>query len=169
MFKEKFGMFDRMRMKLGKGFSDGLNLSMDREQNVIIKLFGPDGKQKDERRIHNTVKDAGKYGAAAQILATPALVKPGWMELGISTPGATLLGSHIAGSRVALTSKTRTNAIVTMVGDWIAGVGTGAITEAGVFDVVTENTVNMWLCTSFDVINKGDLDTLSVNWALTFG
>lgn len=168
MFKEKFGMFDRMRMKLGKGFSDELNLSMDREQNVIIKLFGPDGRLKDVRKVHNTVTDAGKYGAAAQILETPAYNKPGWMELGEGTGGVTLLDDYITDSRVALTSKERTDAIVTMVGDWIAGVGTRPITEAGVFDVVTQNTVNMWLYADFDVINKGQYDTLSISWTLTY-
>jgi len=61
-----------------------------------------------------------------------------------------------------------TTNVVTMVGDFAAGVGTGAVTEAGIFDVVTQNTVNMWVSASFSVVNKGALDTLSISWTLTF-
>jgi hypothetical protein len=89
----------------------------------------------------------------------------GWMAIGTGSPAATLLGAEVA--RVAFTSKTRSGAIVTVVGDYAAGTGTGAITEAGTFDVVTANTVNMWMSASFAVINKGALDTLSITWTLT--
>lgn len=141
---------------------DGLEI----QDNVHIVLRGPDGKIKHES-THNTVTTAGKQGAADQILASPTLAKPGWMAIGTGSPAATLLGTEI--DRNALTSKTRgANAIVTMVGDWAAGDGTGAITEAGIFDVVTANTVNMWTSASFSVINKGALDTLSISWTLTF-
>jgi hypothetical protein len=54
-----------------------------------------------------------------------------------------------------------------MVGDWAAGTGTGAITEAGIFDVVTQNTVNMWCYATFAVINKLATDSLKITWTLT--
>jgi len=130
-----------------------------------ITLKDENGKVKEEREIENTVTTAGKYGIADQILASPTLAKVGWMAIGTGTPAATLLGAEI--DRNALTSKTRSNAIVTMVGDWAAGDGTGAITEAGLFDVVTANTVNMWCSASFSVINKAAGDTLSISWTLT--
>ncbi len=168
MFVGKMGVMDRMKMVFKKPFESMLYLSPGPESNVLVQLVGPHGHLKDERRIHNTVTTAGKYGAAAQVLDTPDLDLPGWMELGEGTGGTTKLNDYIASSRVALTSKTRTNAIVTMVGDWAADVGTGAITEIGVFDVVTEDTVNMWMYTSFSVVNKGALDTLSATWTLTF-
>lgn len=136
------------------------------EENVYIVLFGPDGKIKETRTLHNTVTTAGKQGAADQILAAPTLAKPGWMAIGTGSPAATLLGAEI--DRNALTSKTRAGAVVTMVGDWAAGDGTGAITEAGIFDIVTANTVNMWTSASFAVINKLAADTLNISWTLTF-
>jgi len=132
--------------------------------NVKIVLRGPDGKIKHSS-VHNTVTTAGKNGLADQVLAAPTLPKPGWMAIGTGAPAATLLGAEI--SRVALTSKLRSNAVVTMVGDWAAGTGTGAITEAGVFDVVTANTVNMWMSASFAVVNKLAGDTLQISWTLT--
>jgi hypothetical protein len=135
-------------------------------ENVYIVLYGPSGEIKDVREIHNTVTTAGKNGAADQLLASPTLVKPGWMAVGTGSPAATLLGTETA--RVAFTSKTRSGAVVTMVGDFPAGTATGALTEAGTFDVVTANTVNMWTSTSYSVINKGASDTLSVSWTLTF-
>lgn len=131
---------------------------------TIVKLFGPDGNLKDERIFHNTVTTAGKNGAADQILASPTLGKPTHMAIGTGTPTGTALQTEL--DRNALTSKTRSNAVVTMVGDWAAGDGTGAITEAGVFDA--SSTGNMWMSASFSVINKAAADTLSISWTLTF-
>jgi hypothetical protein len=139
--------------------------SLGLKGEITLTLRGPDGKLKQVVKA-NTVTSAGKAGAADQILASPTLAKPGWMAVGTGSPAATLLGTEI--DRNALTSKTRSTNVVTFVGDWAAGDATGAITEAGVFDVVTANTVNMWLSASFAVINKGASDTLNISWTLTF-
>ena len=132
--------------------------------HITLVLRGPDGNVKQVEKS-NLVTTAGKNGIADQILAAPTLAKPGWMAIGTGSPAATLLGAEI--DRNALTSKTRSGAVVTMVGDWAAGDGTGAITEAGIFDVVTANTVNMWASASFSVVNKAAGDTLSISWTLT--
>lgn len=121
------------------------------------------GRVKDSRIIHNTVEAAGKAGIADQILASPTLGKPTHMAIGTGTGGTTSLTTEL--DRNALTSKTRSSAVVTMQGDWAAGDGTGAITEAGVFDASSSG--NMWLYNSFSVINKGASDTLSIVWTLT--
>lgn len=159
--EDKLKVEDKLSLKTGKGFIDSLTL----DANMHLILRNEHGKIKDERFIHNTVTTAGKAGIADQIIASPTLSKPGWMAIGTGSPAATLLGTEI--DRNALTSKTRSGAVVTMQGDWAAGDGTGAITEAGIFDVVTANTVNMWTSASFSVINKGALDTLSIVWTLT--
>ena len=45
------------------------------------------------------------------------------------------------------------------------GDATGAVTEAGIFNAATSGTM---LCrTTFDVINKGASDTMSVTWTIT--
>jgi hypothetical protein len=162
--KDGLGMIDRMLKLFGKGMADESRVTA----NMKLELYGADGQLKDVREVHNTVTTAGKNGAADQVLATPSLSKPGWMEVGTGTPSGTLLGAYISGSRTALDSKTRSGAVVTMICTFAAGVGTGAITEAGVFDVVTQNTVNMWLSASFSVINKAAGDSLVVTWTLTF-
>jgi len=116
-----------------------------------------------------SVTTAGKNGIADQLLASPtgtsAAGKPTHMAIGTGSPASTLLGTENA--RVAFTSKTRSGAVVTMVGDYAAGTGTGAITECGLFDVVTANTVNMIASQSFSAINKAAGDTLSVSYTLT--
>jgi hypothetical protein len=130
---------------------------------LTLVLRGPDGKVK-ETRVTNTVTTAGKQGAADQILASPSLSKPTHMAVGTGSPGASALGTET--DRNALTSKTRSGAVVTMVGDWAAGDATGALTEAGVFDAAS--TGNMWLSASFSVVNKAAGDTLSISWTLTY-
>jgi len=130
-----------------------------------VKLLDKDGKVKDERKIQNTVTTAGKNGIADQIIASPTLGKPTHMAIGTGTPGSNALGTEL--DRNALTSKTRSSNVVTMVGDWAAGDGTGAITEAGIFDAASAG--NMWCSASFSTINKGASDTLSITWTLTIG
>jgi hypothetical protein len=145
----------------------GFNEEFTPMANMRLELFDKDGNLKDVREVHNTVTTAGKNGLADQVLASPTLPKMGWMELGTGTGGTTLLNAYITGSRVAFTSKTRNTNVVTVVGTFGAGVGTGAITEAGTFDVVTQNTVNLWMYSTFAAINKGSSDSLVVTWTLT--
>ena len=131
--------------------------------NMVATLRDKDGNIK-EIRVANTVTTAGKNGAADQLLASPTLGKPTHMAVGTGTPTGTALGTEL--DRNALTSKTRSTNVVTMVGDWAAGDGTGAITEAGIFDAAS--TGNMWVSASFSVINKAAGDTLNISWTLTF-
>ena len=155
---------DKVKMGFGKVFGSEQKVSA----NLVATLIGPDGLIKDVRTVHNTVTNAGKYGAADQVLASPSLTKPGWMEVGTGTGGTTKLNTYVAGSRTALDSKTRSDAVVTMICTFGAGVGTGALTEAGIFDVVTQDTVNMWCYATFAAINKAAGDSLVITWTLTY-
>jgi hypothetical protein len=129
--------------------------------DIIVK--SADGSVKDERHIHNTTTNAGKYGLADQILASPSLGKPTHMAVGTGTPSSTALGTE--SDRNAFTSKTRNNAVVTIIGDWAAGDATATITEAGLFDAAS--TGNMWASASFSAITKAAGDTLQITWTLT--
>lgn len=131
--------------------------------NVELILRDANGNIKDTRQIHNSVQTAGKNMIADRLLAAPTLGVPTHMAIGTGTGGTTTLTTEL--DRNALTSKNRSNAVVTMVGDWAAGDGTGAITEAGIFDASSSG--NMHCYTSFSVINKGASDTLSISWTLT--
>jgi hypothetical protein len=121
------------------------------------------GNIKQVVHVYNTFTTAGKNGLADQMLASPTLGKPTHMAVGTSTGGTT--GLTTENDRNALTSKTRSGAVVTMVGDWAAGDATASLTEAGVFDA--SSTGNMWLYTSFGVVTKGASDTFQISWTFT--
>lgn len=132
--------------------------------HVGIKLYDQNtGEIKAQRKLYNTVTTAGKNGIADQILAAPTLGKPTHMAVGTGTGGTTALTTEV--DRNALTSKTRSGAVVTMQGDWAAGDATAALTEAGVLTASTAG--DLWLYTTFAVVNKGANDALTITWTLT--
>lgn len=144
--------------------SDGIKAnSQELEYTMHAVLRDKLGNIKAEREIHNTVTTNGKNMIADRLLASPTLGVPTHMEIGTGSPAANALGTAL--DRNALTSKNRSGAVVTMIADWAAGDGTGAITEAGVFDAGSGG--NMHLSSSFSAINKAASDTLSITWTLT--
>lgn len=163
MFEERMSCTDKISMGLNRGIPE----EVWPKTNMKLELFDEFGNLKETREVHNTVTTAGKNGVAAQCASSPGLAKAGWMEVGTGSPTATLLGAYISGSRTACSSYTTTNNVVTYVCTFGAGVGTGAITEAGTFNVVTQNTVDMWMSASFAVINKLAADSLVITWTLT--
>jgi hypothetical protein len=158
---------DKVYMEAGKGFRDDLKMN----GHFYACLYGENGDLKDTREVLNTVTVLGHKMSADQLLASPAVAKPGWMEVGTGTgqtAASTTLAAYISGSRTALDSKTRGANARTMVCTMGAGVGTGAITEAGIFNVVTQNTTDLLCYSSFAVVNKGASDSLVITWTLTF-
>lgn len=129
------------------------------------------GEVKDSREIKNLVVTSGKTFIAAAILKTttnsPAAMTH--MELGTGTTAAavgdTALQTALASSRVALSSATSSTNVTTYVASFPAGTGTGAVTEAGVFNASSAGTM---LCrTVFSVVNKGANDAMTITWAIT--
>lgn len=126
-------------------------------------------KQQDE---HNLVVNTGLAYIASRIKDATA----GTMtHMGVGTGSAPAAAADTAlgialGARVGLDSTTivtttATNDSVQYIATFGAGVSTGAITEAGIFNNVTAGTM---LCrTVFAVINKGALDTLVITWKVT--
>ncbi len=124
-----------------------------------------------EQNEHNLVVSAGLAYIASRMKDTTASVMS-HMAVGAGTTAAaaadTALGSQLG--RVALDSTAIVTTAVTgdsvqYVATFPAGTGTGAVTEAGVFNNSTGGTM---LCrTVFPVINKGALDTLTITWKVT--
>ena len=150
------------------------------EDNFLAELFDENGVKQDERKKSNTVYWAKQTTINNLQTSVAAMATPGWMAVGtgalagVSAQATDKLTAEIAGARVALTSKTQTantSAVLTMVGTFGAAVGTGALIEAGVFTVVTDNTVAaatpMQYATTFSVINKGASDSLVITWTYT--
>jgi hypothetical protein len=142
-------------------FQDALKVTGD----VAIKLYNKDGSLKDEREIKNLVVTVGKTFIASRITSTTTAMSH--MAIGSGAVAAaaanTTLGTELG--RVALASATSSGAVVTYTASFPAGTGTGAVTEAGVFNASSAGTL---LCrTVFAVVNKGADDSMSITWQVT--
>ncbi len=138
---------------------------------LLIQHYDENGNLKEERQLKNLVVTAGKNFIASRLGSASSAVM-GWIEVGTSNTapavGNTTLSAPVAGSRTALTSLTSgvptANAIrhIVTLG---AGVGTGALVEAGIFNASSAGTM---LCrTTFGVITKGAGDAIVITWDLT--
>jgi hypothetical protein len=94
------------------------------------------------------------------------------MAIGSGTVAAATANSGL-GTELGRTALTGTTIVTTNVANdsvqyaatFGAGVGTGAVTEAGLFNAASAGV--MLSRTVFPVINKGALDTLTVTWKVT--
>jgi len=142
------------------------NLSVKGE--VIITLTDENGNLKARQEINNLVVTTGKAYIGSRMVGTSQSVMS-HMALGSGTTapaaGDTALES-LLGSREILDSSTNpASGVVIYTSTFEAGDATGAVTEAGIFNAATSGTM---LCrTTFDVINKGASDTMSVTWTIT--
>ena len=121
------------------------NLKLSGQLNIVLKDKA--GNVKETREVKNLVVDAGLAFLAA-------------------AAGQTDLVS-VLGSREALDSTTLTgsNKAVAYVSSFEAGDGTGAVTEAGIFNASSGGDM---LCrTVFSVVNKAADDAMSVTWTIT--
>jgi pyrrolidone-carboxylate peptidase len=133
---------------------------------LSIELRGPDGELKHSQEIDNLVVTVGKNFIASRMKDTTDAAMS-HMAIGTGTVAAdvgdTTLGAEAG--RVALTSTTVTTNNVEYVATFPAGTGTGAITEAGLFNAASAGTL---LCrTVFSVINKAAADSLGITWTVT--
>lgn len=118
------------------------------------------------QEINNLVVTTGKNFVASRIKdATASAMSHMAIGTGSTSPAAgdTTLGTETA--RVALTSTTVTNADVAYVSSFGAGTGTGAITEAGLFNASSAGT--LFCRTTFSVVNKGADDSMTITWTVT--
>ena len=143
--------------------NDNLKLLGD----VAIVLKDKDGNVKDSREINNLVVSAGlTYICSRMAGASPGVMSH--MALGSGTTAASAGQTDlvsILGSREALDSSTASSNTITYVSSFEAGEGTGAVTEAGIFNASSGGTM---LCrTVFSVVNKDADDTMSVTWTIT--
>jgi hypothetical protein len=143
-----------------------INDNLTLKGRVAIVLRDKDGKVKQEQEIRNLVVDAGLDFIASRMGGTSSDVMS-HMAIGSGTNAAdaadTTLGTELG--RVALTSSTVTDNAIAYVATFGAGTGTGAVTEAGIFN--DASTGDMLCRTVFSVVNKGADDSLQVTWTVT--
>lgn len=131
-----------------------------------ITVTNPEGTVTQETVVPNLVVSAGK-DFIAERMKDATTTAMSHMAIGTGTTAAaagdTALGTEAG--RVTLTSTTVTSNAVAYVATFGAGTGTGAITEAGLFNASSSGDM---LCrTVFSVINKGAADTLGITWTVT--
>jgi hypothetical protein len=125
------------------------------------------GNVKESYDIPNLVVNAGLAYIASRMKDT---TEAAMSHMGVGSGATAAAGGNTAletqiGSRVALASTTVTANQIVYVATFAAGTGTGAITEAGIFNASTAGTM---LCRSvFSVVNKGADDTLQITWTIT--
>tara|TARA_R100000231_G_scaffold47840_2_gene40956 strand:- start:5917 stop:6360 length:444 start_codon:yes stop_codon:yes gene_type:complete len=119
-------------------------------ETIVPNIVVTDGKE----YIASRMKDASATAMSHMAIGTGSTA---------AAAGDAALGTEAG--RVALTSTTVTSNAVAYVATFAAGTGTGAITEAGIFNASSSGTL---LCrTVFSVINKGAADTLGITWTVT--
>jgi hypothetical protein len=144
-----------------------------RKGRLLVELFGPDGKKKDERQINNLMTNVGEAHIADQLASAPDESAMSHMAIGTGTTAPTSANTALEFpiDRNALTSRTQGSAgddnDIIYVGDWAAGDGTGAITEAGILNSSASGT--LLARATFAAINKGASDTLKITWTVTIG
>ncbi len=123
------------------------------------------------KEVPNTVVLSGKEFVASRMLGTTASVMSG-MAIGtgstaVDSANDTTLGTE--DDRQTLTSSaidaTDDNKVV-YTATFGAGDGSGAITEAGIFN--NDTSGGTMLCrTVFPVVNKGANDSMTITWTIT--
>ena len=128
------------------------------------------GQTKEKREVDNLVVNAGLAYITSRMVGTASSVMS-HMAVGSGTATAAAANTdlgNLLGSRKALTSTTisgTNNESVVYVGTFNPGEGTGAITEAGIFNAASSGDM---LCrTVFAVVNKAVTDTMVITWTIT--
>ena len=121
------------------------------------------------REVDNLVVTAGKGYVASRMKSDVSGGSAIMSHMAIGSgstsaaAGDTALGSQLG--RVALTSTGISGAVLTYTASFAAGTGTGAVTEAGLFNASSSGTM---LCrTVFSVVNKGSSDSMTITWTVT--
>jgi len=141
---------------------------------LTIQVFDEKGNLKSATKVPNLVVTNGKNYIASR-MAGASVTTMGYMAIGTgtSTPAAgdVNLGTEASSGRQSMTFTASTNT-VTGTATFSAGQGTGAITEAGIFNYGTyassPSAGQYMLCrTTFPAVNKAAGDSIAITWVVT--
>ena len=150
-----------------------INDSLKPTGELLIVLRGPDGKVKEQKTVPNMIVTSGKNAIASRLVGTATAVMS-HLAVGQSTtaPVATqtaLITEFTGGSNTRAALTVAGGAVsgnqITFSATFVAGNATGPVTEAGIFNASTAGT--MLARTTFLVVNKDALDTLTISWIVT--
>jgi mannitol-specific phosphotransferase system IIBC component len=117
------------------------------------------------QETHNLVVTAGKNWVADRMNNVNTVMTHMAVGTGstAAAAGDTALGTQL--DRNTLSSTTVTANAIEYACTWAAGDGTGALTEAGIFDAASGG--DMLARTVFSVVNKGASDSMTITWTIT--
>lgn len=147
-----------------------LNENVKAKGEVSLVLTDENGQIKD-KQSWNMIMNVGLAFITSRMKdATAAAMTHLAIGTGTTAAAGTQTALVTESARVALTSTTQvtttiTNDAIQYLATFNPGVGTAAITEAGLFNASSAGT--MLARTVFPVINKGANDTLSITWKIT--
>ena len=133
--------------------------------NIIV--FDTNGNIKTQRGHKNLVVTSGKNWIASRLKDSGQPTEMNYIALGTGTGAANVANTTLATElvRISTSSIVVANNTITYTTTFNPTVGTGALTEAGIFNAASNGTM---LCrTVFPVINKGASDTVAVTWEIT--
>jgi hypothetical protein len=144
-----------------------MNSTIGIKGQARLVLRDEHGHVKHDETVENLITTVGRNAIIERLDSSPSTAAPSHMAVGTgataAAAGDTTLQTEL--DRNALTSSTSSANVLTMVGDWAAGDGTGAITEAGVLNAASTGT--LYSRAVFSVINKAAGDTLQITWTYT--
>ena len=139
---------------------------------LTIQVFNENGDLKSAIKVPNLVVTVGKNYIASRMVGTASTVMSHMaIGTGTSTPiaGDVNLGTEAYRTSITIAASTNT---VTSTATFSAGNGTGAITEAGIFNYGTyaasPTSGQFMLCrTTFPAVNKAAGDSIAITWVVT--
>jgi hypothetical protein len=140
------------------------NMRVTGELSIVVRDF--EGKIKQTLHVPNLVVTNGKNYIASRMVGTASTVMS-HMSIGTGTATPIVADSTLGteAGRVALSAFTASANAVTATATFPAGTGTGAITEAGIFNASSSGAM---LCrTTFPVVNKASGDSIAITWVIT--
>jgi hypothetical protein len=147
-------------------YNNKLNDKTKATGSLTISVFDEHGTEKTKLHLNNLVVQSGKAFITSRMVgASPSVMSH--MAIGTNTAsptsGDTTLGTEIG--RVSLSGSIPNGDTITYSATFPAGVGTGSISEAGVFNA---NSAGTMLCrTTFLPINKSASEVIAFTWNIT--
>jgi hypothetical protein len=143
-----------------------INENFQASGELFIRKYDANMVLTEEIHVPNKVVTTGTAYIAQRILNNSTAVMS-HMAIGTNNvaaiAGNTTLGAEI--SRKAFDTSGSSTNTVTYSATFVPGVGTGALTEAGIFNAASIGTM---LCrTVFGVVTKGVSDTVTITWVIT--
>jgi hypothetical protein len=147
-----------------------MNIQENLKPTGLVKIVQTNaaGETVKEFEVPNLVVTTGKNYIASKIVATtntPVSMTHMAIGTGIISPLAADSTLGTEGGRVTLSASNVSTNTITYTATFPAGTGTGAVTEAGIFNAASSGSM---LCrTTFPAVNKASGDTIAITWVVT--